>query len=63
MMSNADRSRFSAAVMVEYGVCDGLVEITGVKPRKLKEFVFLRMDFRGNDPKFGLCKISLAFFA
>lgn len=50
IISNADLRRFSAAVIVEYGVFVGLDEVTGVKPRKLNEFVFLRMDLRGNDP-------------
>lgn len=57
--SKAERSRFSAAVIVEYGVADGLVFISGAKCRKLNELVFFRIDFRGYDPKFGLFVESL----
>lgn len=61
--SKAERKRLSAAVIVEYGVDDGLVDVSVEKWRKLNEFVFFNIDLRGNEPKFGLLMVSLAFFA
>lgn len=47
MASKASRMRLSAPVTVVYGVDPGLVDINGLKPFNVNEFVFFNIDFFG----------------